>query len=38
MSCKTEQVIIKGAETILYRKEDDPIEEKLCKGFKKQNS
>ncbi|WP_426473534.1 restriction endonuclease subunit M [Chryseobacterium balustinum] len=31
MSCKTEQVIIKGAET-LFGKEDDRIEEKLCKG------
>jgi hypothetical protein len=31
MSCKTEQVTIKGAET-LFDKEDDRIGEKLCKG------
>lgn len=31
MSCKTEQVIIKGAET-LFGKEDDCIEEMKCKG------
>ena len=31
MSCKTEQIIIKGEET-LFGKEDDRIEEKSCKG------
>jgi len=31
MSCKTEQVTIKGAET-LFGKDDDRIEEKPCKG------
>lgn len=31
MSCKTEQVIIKGAET-LFGKEDDHVEEKPCPG------
>lgn len=34
MSCKTEQVIIKGAET-LFGKEDDQIIEKPCEGCEK---
>jgi hypothetical protein len=31
MSCKTEEITIKGVET-LFGKEDDRIEEKHCKG------
>jgi hypothetical protein len=31
MSCKKEEVIVKGAET-LFGKEDDRVEEKLCQG------